>query len=104
MEYIIENSNLQIKTRTQGGEITSIFNKDNETEYLWNGDPTYWKYHAPILFPIVGKVVDSKYRVDGKVYELPQHGLARVSEFKMIDKIMSKLVKNLEDKLGAKLR
>lgn len=86
MEYIIENSSLQIKTRLHGGEITSIFNKDNKTEYLWNGDPAYWKYHAPILFPIVGKVVDSKYRVDGKVYELPQHGLARVSEFKMIDK------------------
>ena len=86
MEYIIENSKLKIKTRSQGGEITSIFNKENQTEYLWNGDPKYWKYHAPILFPIVGKVVDSKYRVDGKVYELPQHGLARISEFKMIDK------------------
>ncbi len=86
MEYIIENSNLQIKARTHGGEITSILNKGNQTEYLWNGDPSYWKYHAPILFPIVGKVVDSKYRVDGKIYELPQHGLARVSEFKMIDK------------------
>ena len=86
MEYIIENSNLQIKARTHGGEITAILNKGNQTEYLWNGDPSYWKYHAPILFPIVGKVVDSKYRVDGKIYDLPQHGLARVSEFKMIDK------------------
>ncbi len=86
MEYIIENSNLQIKARTHGGEITSILNKGNQTEYLWNGDPSYWKYHAPILFPIVGKVVDSKYRVDGKIYEIPQHGLAIVSEFKMIDK------------------
>ena len=85
MEYIVENSKLVIKARTYGGEIISILNKENNTEYLWNGNPEYWKYHAPILFPIVGKVVDSKYRVVGKVYELPQHGLARVSEFKMID-------------------
>ena len=86
MEHSIENSNLVVNTRTQGGEITSIFNKENQIEYLWNGNPDYWKYHAPILFPIVGKVVDSKYKVEGKIYELPQHGLARVSEFQMIDK------------------
>ncbi|KJZ84714.1 MULTISPECIES: aldose 1-epimerase family protein [Clostridium] len=86
MEYILENSKLRIKSRTYGGEITSILNKENKEEYLWNGNPEYWKYHAPILFPIVGKVADSKYRVNGKVYELPQHGLARVSEFSMIDK------------------
>ena len=86
MEYILENSKLRIKARTYGGEITSILNKENKEEYLWNGNPEYWKYHAPILFPIVGKVADSKYRVNGKVYELPQHGLARVSEFSMIDK------------------
>lgn len=86
MEYSLENSKLLIKARTYGGEITSIFNKENSTEYLWNGNPEYWKYHAPILFPIVGKVCNSKYRVDGNVYELPQHGLARISEFNMIDK------------------
>lgn len=86
MEYSVENSKLMIKARTQGGEIISILNKENETEYLWNGNPEYWKYHAPILFPIVGKVVNSKYRVDGRDYELPQHGLARTSEFNMVDK------------------
>ena len=85
MEYSVQNSKLAIKARTHGGEIISILNKENNTEYLWNGNPEYWKYHAPILFPIVGKVVDSKYKVDDNVYELPQHGLARVSEFEMIN-------------------
>ncbi|MDO5516953.1 MAG: aldose 1-epimerase family protein [Clostridium sp.] len=86
MNYTLENSKLKITARSHGGEITSIESKADGTQYLWNGNPEYWKYHAPILFPIVGKVNNSKYRVGGKEFELPQHGLARVSEFNMIDK------------------
>src|SRR5699024_1105120 len=40
----------------------------------------------PILFPIVGKVFNNKYRVENAEYELPQHGLARTREFEMIEK------------------
>lgn len=86
MIYSLENSSIKITASTYGGEIHSITSKDDGTEYLWDGNPEYWKYHAPILFPIVGKVVDSQYRVDGKTYELPQHGLARTSEFNFISK------------------
>ena len=86
MIYSLENSSIKITASTHGGEIHSITNKIDGTEYLWNGNAEYWKYHAPILFPIVGKVVDSKYRVDGKTYELPQHGLARTSEFSLFSK------------------
>ena len=71
MIYSLENSNIKITASTHGGEIHSITSKVDGTEYLWDGNPEYWKYHAPILFPIVGKVVDSKYRVDRKTYELP---------------------------------
>lgn len=86
MIYSLENTSIKITASTHGGEIHSITNKSDGTDYLWDGNPEYWKYHAPILFPIVGKVVDSKYKVDGKTYELPQHGLARTSEFKLISK------------------
>lgn len=86
MIYSLENSTIKITASTHGGEIHSLTSKKEGTEYLWNGDPKYWKYHAPILFPIIGKVMDSKYIVDGKVYELPPHGLARTSEFEMIAK------------------
>lgn len=86
MIYSLENSSIKITASTNGGEIHSISSKIDGTEYLWDGNPEYWKYHAPILFPIVGKVIDSKYRVDGNTYELPQHGLARTSEFALISK------------------
>ena len=85
MIYSLENSSIKITASTHGGEIHSITSKGDGTEYLWDGNPEYWKYHAPILFPIVGKVVDSKYRINGKTYELPQHGLARTSEFSLVE-------------------
>jgi galactose mutarotase-like enzyme len=89
--YSLENSSIKITASTHGGEIHSITSKIDGTEYLWDGNPEYWKYHAPILFPIVGKVIDSKYRVDGKTYELPQHGLARTSEFILSSKTDNEL-------------
>ncbi|MGG7178244.1 aldose 1-epimerase family protein [Clostridium paraputrificum] len=84
MIYSLENSTVKITASNHGGEIHSLTSKITGTEYLWNGNPEFWKYHAPILFPIVGKVKDLKYRVDGIEYELPQHGLARISDFNLL--------------------
>ena len=85
MIFTLKNDFLTITAHKHGGELHSIKSNKDNTEFLWNGNPEYWKYHAPVLFPIVGKVKDGKYRVDGKTYELPQHGLARVREFEMIN-------------------
>lgn len=85
MIYTLENEHLKLTFSNHGGEIHSITGKKDNTEYLWSGHESHWKYHAPILFPIVGKVIDGKYAVDGKTYELPQHGLARTREFNTVE-------------------
>jgi len=84
MIYCLENEKIKMTASTYGAELHSITGKKEETEYLWNGKPEYWKYHSPHLFPIVGQLKNSKYRVDEKEYELPSHGLARISEFTLI--------------------
>lgn len=81
MLYTLENATIKITADTQGGEMHSLTHKPTGEEYLWNGDPAYWKYHAPLLFPIIGRVIDHTYRVNGQNYELPQHGFARISQF-----------------------
>ena len=85
MLYSLENEELLVQVRDHGAELRSIKERADETEYLWRGDPSWWKYSAPLLFPIVGKLVDGKYRVDGKTYELPAHGLARISDFELVE-------------------
>lgn len=86
MLYSLENEFIKISAHPHGGELHNLISKKENTEFLWNGNPQYWKYHSPILFPIVGKVKDGKYRVSNETYELPQHGLARISEFEVVEK------------------
>ncbi len=69
----------KIQVSTHGAELISLV--ANGREYLWNGDPKYWGRHAPILFPVVGKLADDTMRIDGKAYKMKQHGFARDAEF-----------------------
>ncbi|MGL4848605.1 MAG: aldose 1-epimerase family protein [Clostridium sp.] len=95
MIYNLENKQIKLTASTFGGELHNITSKIDNIEFLWNGDASYWKYHAPILFPTVGKVINGEYRVDGKTFNLPQHGLARISEFKLIEESNTTLVFSL---------
>ncbi|MFN3404594.1 MAG: aldose 1-epimerase family protein [Cytophagaceae bacterium] len=91
MVAIIINEFLKVSVKSSGAELISIKNTISNTEYLWQGDPSFWGRRAPVLFPIVGKVSGNKYRVDGKEYELPQHGFARDMHFDLVDQQDSNL-------------
>lgn len=80
---ILKNQKLEIKIDKLGAQLTSIKDKEN-IEYLWTANEKYWARHAPILFPIVGKVKDNKYKIDNREYNLNQHGFARDSEFEIL--------------------
>lgn len=97
MIYTLENELIQITVSSFGAELHNITGKKNHTEFLWNGNPKYWKYHAPILFPIVGKVKDDHYAYNEKSYSLPQHGFARLSEFKLHSIEKNKITFELSD-------
>lgn len=87
----IENEYLIVQAKPAGAELTSIRSKKDGTEYLWNGNPEYWNRHAPILFPIVGRLINNTYFVDGVPYELPQHGFARDMTFDIIHQEANKI-------------
>jgi galactose mutarotase-like enzyme len=78
---ILKNQNLSIKINPKGAELTSLFNHQNQTEYLWNADPTFWGKSSPVLFPIVGSLKENRYLFEGQEYTLPRHGFARDREF-----------------------
>lgn len=81
----LNHRNIQVKIKEQGAELCSLFNGNTGIEHIWQADPTIWERHAPVLFPIVGQVEDGEYFVDGKSYELSQHGFARDEEFKVLN-------------------
>lgn len=53
-------------------------------ELLWQAGPE-WRRHAPILFPIVGRVPGDTISVDGTTYPLTQHGFARDLEWDVVE-------------------
>lgn len=79
----LKNEVLTVEVSAHGAELQSI--RKGETEYLWYGDPKYWGRRSPVLFPIVGSVWEKRYRVDGKEYELGQHGFARDMDFTLVE-------------------
>lgn len=89
MDYTISSGSLTVKTHSFGGELASV--RDNGgTEYLWQGNPEYWKGQAPVLFPIVGALRGKKaVTKDGKLCCMERHGVARKKEF-----ALEKLEKN----------
>ncbi len=77
----LKNQNLTIQITPKGAELTSIFNHENQTEYMWNADPKFWGKSSPVLFPIVGYLKENIYRFEEQEYTLPRHGFARDREF-----------------------
>src|SRR5687767_13531716 len=77
----IENAQLKAVIHPKGAELTQLFHKDHQLDYLWNGDPAYWAKHSPILFPIVGTLKNNTYFYKGVAYQLPRHGFARDKQF-----------------------
>ena len=80
----IHSSHLRVEVSPMGAEMQSITTPDGRS-WLWNGDAAWWTGRAPILFPIVGKAPDNTLTIDGKSYEMGQHGFARRSEFTLAE-------------------
>jgi len=79
----IKNEALEVSVSTYGAEIMSV---KGDKEYMWEGDPEFWGGHAPVLFPIVGRLKDGKYTHEGKTYEMASHGFASKSEYTVREK------------------
>ncbi len=80
----IENAILRVNAKLLGAELVSIFDKRDNTEHLWQGNPAYWAAHAPILFPIVGRCNNDTLLFKGEKYKMEKHGFARRNEFHLI--------------------
>jgi galactose mutarotase-like enzyme len=70
---------LQAAVLAQGAELC-LLRDANALDYLWPAGPA-WPRHAPVLFPIVGRLRDDTLRHAGKTYRLTQHGFARDLRF-----------------------
>ena len=78
----LNNDHLTVEIKHAGAELCSIKNNKG-MEFLWQAEQV-WPRHAPILFPIVGRLKSDGYTIDGKDYFLTQHGFARDKTFELV--------------------
>lgn len=79
-------------TTSYGGELISFkvdgIEKIHQGEEVRdNNGKVYWNRHAPVLFPIVGKLKRGQTLINGKTFEMHQHGFARDMEFEPVTKL-----------------
>jgi len=86
MNHEIKNKYVKVKINSFGAQLNSLKKIDDEVEYIWQADEKYWNRHAPILFPIVGRLKDDEYIYKDKTYKMTQHGFARDCEFDVLRK------------------
>lgn len=82
---IIQNESWLLRIDSFGAQWTSLIHKPTKREWLYQSDTTIWPRHAPLLFPIIGKLKENRYTVDNQPYQLNQHGFAREMEFEVLD-------------------
>lgn len=93
--HTIRSAGLTATIKPQGAEMCSLKHKAG-TEFVWQAGPA-WPRHAPLLFPIVGRLVNDEMRHRGKTYRMTQHGFARDSHFKWLERGDSSCALVLED-------
>lgn len=94
--FTLENERVRVGVKAMGAEITSLVDKRDGAQHLWQGDPAVWPGQAPLLFPVVGRLKDDTYLYGSESYALCQHGFARKSVFDCTEQLSNRLVFELK--------
>jgi len=81
----LKNDNYEVVLNTHGAEINAFRSVKNGTKYVFEGPESVWKFHAPVLFPHVGRICDGFYTWEGQEYHLVNNGMSRDLEHKLIE-------------------
>jgi galactose mutarotase-like enzyme len=82
--HTIQNSVLRISVSSKGAELNSLYHKPSATEHLWQADNKWWGWHAPNLFPVIGRCLNDEIVLDNTKYAIEKHGFARHSTFQCV--------------------
>lgn len=95
MKFFLENESLAIAVESKGAELQQLHCKQTNTDYMWSGDPAYWGKYSPVLFPIVGTLINNTYCIGQNQYQLPRHGFARDKDFEITSQSNQQVILSL---------
>lgn len=82
--HTLSNAYLTCVVKADGAELCSLRDAVDQ-ELLWQAGAA-WPRHAPVLFPIVGRLVGDTLTHRGHAYRMTQHGFARDRRFAWLDR------------------
>ncbi len=85
MTHTLTSNTLTATIAAHGAELQSLKNHQGD-EFIWQADPMIWARHAPLLFPIVGRLANDQLIHQGNAYPITQHGFARDMEFSWLER------------------
>lgn len=77
--HTIASDSLTVSISAVGAELQSVV--CDGVERMWCADPAVWPRHAPLLFPLIGRMRDGKCKLNGQSVSVPRHGFCRDRAF-----------------------
>ena len=93
--FALKAEGVSAVVKAEGAELVSLKDAGGD-ELLWQAGPE-WPRHAPVLFPVVGRLSGDRLRHGGQSYSMGQHGFARDRLFEAAETGEDRLVMRLRD-------
>jgi galactose mutarotase-like enzyme len=100
--HTLQSGGIEATIKVHGAELCSL--KDAQgIELIWQAGAA-WPRHAPLLFPIVGRLKNDELRHRGKTYPMTQHGFARDQVFEWAERSAASCSLVLRDSAATRAR
>jgi galactose mutarotase-like enzyme len=80
----LRSGGIEATVKAHGAELCSLQDAQG-VELIWQAGAS-WPRHAPLLFPIVGRLKNDELRHKGVAYPMTQHGFARDQMFDWVER------------------
>jgi galactose mutarotase-like enzyme len=102
LRHDFKSSAVSASVLAQGAELCMLRDTAG-ADYLWDAGAA-WPRHAPILFPIVGRLAGDQLVHAGRTYPMNQHGFARDTAFDWVSRTDDGCVLALSDTEATRAR
>lgn len=95
--YKLQNDILEITVESVGAQLTGLYSKKTNTQYLWQPGFETWPHSSMLLFPNPGRIARGRTIIGGKTYPANMHGFANDLPFDLVEQTAHKLILELRD-------
>lgn len=92
MTWQLENARFQVTINPTGAELTRLWDKYLQRNWMWQPQPGIWNNVATQLFPVVGQLIHRGLWQDERFFPLAAHGFMRHHPFRCCEQHATRLV------------